>query len=203
MRSAALLLWVLLLPLPLLAEDILAGSPESRALESAKVDELGFERIEDERSMMRLVKESLLVPVPNDDYVRWHRKSPRQYAFSLPHTHDFLVKLGKDFRKVFNKPIIVTSAIRPKSYQKKLALRNRNAAPVDGPLASTHPTGATIDIGYKKLRRQERLWLEAYLAKKEAEGFVQATKERHQACFHVMVYASGRRLATLRKNSPR
>lgn len=203
MKPTALLLSFLFFPLPLLAAGNLMGSPEARALENAKADEFSLERIADERSMTRLVEEKRLIPVPNNDYVRWHHRFPKRYAFYLPHADDFLVRLGRDFRSVFNKPIIVTSAIRPISYQRKLATRNRNAAPTEGSFASTHPTGATIDIGYKGLRREETAWIESYLSKKEADGVIQATKERYQACFHVMVYTPQERLAALGKNMTR
>lgn len=191
---------VFFLPASLCSAHILLGSPEARALENTKANQLGLERVADEHSMKRLIQERRLVRVPNNEYVRWHRHFPREYAFSLPHTHMFLVQLGREFRKTFHKPITVTSAIRPISYQRRLALRNPNAAPAEGTLASTHPTGATIDLGYKNLLPRERMWLESYLSKKEREGKIQATQERYQACFHIMVYPTEHTLAITNTN---
>lgn len=173
-----------------MGSENLRGSPETRLHENAMAEFFGLERFQDDAALRSAIRDGRLVRVPNNRYVRWHKHLPEEYAYCLPHTRDWLLAKGKVFRKKFGKPIIVSSAVRPISYQAKLALRNKNAAPTNGPLASTHPTGATVDIGYKGLKRKEVTWLMRTSSRMETQRKVQATKERHQACFHVMVYPS-------------
>lgn len=202
MKPATLFLLFLLTPIPLFAEENLVGSPEARAHENAMVDLFGFERFEDDTAMEQAIHDGRLVRVPNNRYVKWHKNLPEKYAYVLPHVRDQLLEKGMAFHKNFGKPIIVTSAVRPKTYQAELILRNKNAAPIDGPLASTHPTGATVDIGYKGLKRREVAWLRRISSQMESHDKVQATKERHQACFHVMVYPPQERFAATGTKTP-
>ncbi len=182
-------------------EENLRGSPEARAYENAAADFFGLDRIADDTALRAAIRNDGLERLPNNRYVSWHRKLPESYAYSLPHVDTWLLSYGRDFRKRFGKPITVTSAVRPKSYQEELGLRNRNAAPTDGPFASTHSTGATVDIGYKGLKRKEVAWLSKTLSSMESRGEVQATKERYQACFHVMVYPPPPKVAAVGKNA--
>ncbi len=185
------------------AEDNLRGSPEARAYENAAADFFGLDRLENERVLRVAIGKGSFSCLPNNRYVRWHKRLPGAYAYCLPHVNRWLLSLGKDFRKEFGKSLTVSSAIRPRSYQEKLGIRNTNAAPAEGPLASTHSTGATIDIGYKGLKRREVAWLEKTLSVMESRGEIQATKERYQACFHVMVYpppTPNTKLAATEKN---
>ena len=179
------------------AKDNLRGSPEARALENAMVELFGFERFEDDAAMEQAIHDRRLVPVPNNRYVKWHKDLPAKYAYVLPHVRDLLLEKGRALREKTKKPIIITSAIRPKSYQIELRRRNGNAAPTEGPFASTHSTGSTVDIGYKGLTRREVRWLMRSSSKMESRGEIQATKEHHQACFHVMVYPPSKKIATI------
>ena len=62
-----------------------------------------------------------------------------------------------------------------------------NAAPISGPYASTHSTGATIDIGLKKMASQELVWIRARVASDEKAGFISnATEEHEQRTMHIM-----------------
>jgi hypothetical protein len=183
------------------AENNLRGSPEARAYENATANFFGLSRFEDDAAIKQAIHDKRLVPVPNNRYVKWHKDLPAKYAYVLPHVCDRLLKEGIIFRKKFGKPITITSAIRPKTYQVELGKRNRNAAPTEGPFASTHSTGATVDIGYKELRRQEVAWLIRASSQLESRGEVQATKERYQACFHIMVYPASMKIATAEKKN--
>ncbi|MBP9751449.1 MAG: hypothetical protein KBD19_01135 [Candidatus Moranbacteria bacterium] len=180
--------------------EILRGSPEARAYENAAVDFYGLDRIEDDNGLRSAIRNGGLSCLPDGKYIRLHKRFPKEYAYCLPYVNEWLLSYGRQFRKNFRKPLIVSSAMRPNSYQERLALRNPNAAPTDGPFASTHSTGATIDIGYKGLKRKEVAWLEKTLSAMESRGEIQATKERYQACFHVMVYPPPKRLAKAEKN---
>lgn len=170
------------------AGDNLRGSIHARAYESAMADLFGLERFEDDAAMERAIRDGRLVPVPNNRYVKWHKNLPAKYAYVQPYVRDRLLEKGMAFRREFGKPLVITSAIRPKTYQTELGKRNRNAAPTDGPFASTHSTGSTVDIGYKGLKRREVAWLIRTSSQMESRGEAQATKERYQACFHVMIY---------------
>lgn len=176
------------IPLFCSGEENLLGSIHARAYETAMADFLGLDPIKDDAELRQAIRDGKLVPIPNNRYVRRDRRLPKKYAYCLPHVRDWLLLKGRSVREATGKPIRVTSAIRPEAYQLRLARRNGNAAPVDGPFASTHPTGATVDIGYKGLKRREVSLLSKLFSEGEHRNEFQATKERYQACFHIMAY---------------
>jgi hypothetical protein len=178
----------------------LRGSHATRAYENAIADLFDLDRFENDTALESAVRDGRLVRIPNNRYVRWHKNLPAKYAYVLPHVRDWLLEKGRAFRNLHGKPITVTSAIRPKSYQERLAGRNANAAPTEGPFASTHSTGATIDLGYRGLSAKETAWLKKSSSRMEFDGRIQATMERYQACFHIMVYPPTKDAATSMKN---
>lgn len=186
---APLFVFTLLLPIfSFGAEDhpMLEGSVHTQAYENALADVFDLRRIESDAELKRLIREKKLVPLIRNENIRWHKGLKRKYAYVLPHMNEFIETYQ---REVVRAPIVITSAVRPKSYQKKLAKRNPNAAPTEGVVASTHPTGSTVDIGYKWKRKDAGYirTLAESLVKEEAGGSLQATKENHQLCMHVMV----------------
>lgn len=128
-----------------------------------------------------------------------------QYAH--PRTRTFMEHLAIDFKAEFpdSVPIQVNSAVRTREYQRGLRSRNSNATSVHGPKASSHLTGATVDIGkfdptkanrkdltlLQKLRPGEQLqWLRGYLTAAEHAGITLTIEEESQAVFHVTVFCN-------------
>jgi hypothetical protein len=74
--------------------------------------------------------------------------------------------------------------------QKKLRRHNRNAAPAEGEIASSHLAGLTVDIQRRGMSREQIKWMQDYMLPLKQQGLVEPEEERHQWVFHVMV--SGR-----------
>lgn len=150
----------------------------------------GLHRVENEAELRQDIAEGKLVHLP---FGPWLQPDPglesgRQYA--RPWAVQFLRDLASRYGARFATPLIVTSAVRPASYQSRLREINGNAAPVSGIIASPHEFGASIDIGKKGMSFRELGWMRAYLLVLQQEGKVDVEEEFHQACFHITVYTS-------------
>jgi len=111
-------------------------------------------------------------------------KLPIARRYALPSTVAFVDNFSLDFYRTFHYPLVVDSAIRPATTQKKLARHNRCAAPAFGDRASSHERGTTVDISRHMIKAQWR-WMVYRLAYYRALGRVHVIEER--ACWHVMV----------------
>ena len=108
------------------------------------------------------------------------------YRTASPMVVKFIGTLSRDFYNRFGgKRLKVTSLVRTVEYQKKLQRRNKNAAKIS---YSAHLTGAAIDISYKEMTAEEMNWMRNRLTLLERERIIEATEERFQACFHIMVF---------------
>lgn len=146
---------------------------------------MGLERIGDERRLSYLVETEVLVALPGNDAVVIAPSLPSNRRYVLPMTRDFLVKLASEYYAEFHLPLQVDSAVRSRDVQRRLRRFNRCAAPVDGETASSHETGATIDLS-RHMTKQQTKWLEwRLLYDCYARGLVIVEEERH--CFHIMV----------------
>jgi hypothetical protein len=65
---------------------------------------------------------------------------------------------------------------------------NGNAAPARGPSASTHLTGAAVDLSKVEHSDVELAWLRLVLSRLAARGIVSAIEEFVQPHFHVVVF---------------
>ena len=71
--------------------------------------------------------------------------------------------------------------------QKKLRRHNRNAAPAEGEIASSHLAGVTVDLQRRGMSKKQIHWVEDYLVPLKAAGLVEPEEERRQWVFHIMV----------------
>lgn len=98
------------------------------------------------------------------------------YPYVLPSTHTFITRLAAQYRSTCGERLVVTSAIRPKSF--------RLANSVD---KSVHPTGMAVDLR-KPTRAKCLSWLRSTLLDLEATGAIEAVEERNPPHFHVAVF---------------
>jgi hypothetical protein len=148
------------------------------------VDQMGLTRIQDEAEMQRMVEAGTLIALPNDDAVTIAPSLPANRRYALSMTVDFLLTLSEAYRVKFGKRLTVDSAVRPRSVQERLRRTNRSAAPADGETASSHETGATIDLS-KKLTGAQLKWLRNVLCMYQVTNVVVVEEERR--CFHIEV----------------
>ena len=182
---------------------------ETQKWQNMYADEDGLERIKDDAERERLIKQGALVPI-HDAFLReteatTHvRIDPRlevKKRWVRPCTKQYLLNLAAKFYEQFQKSLQVNSAVRTVAEQKSLGRPggNGNAAPFSGPEASTHLTGATIDVAKmedvrvrgkakRRLMPVEQLnMLRNEILGHEAAGSVEATEEQYQAVFHIFV----------------
>lgn len=168
----------------------LRGSVESLERQNDRLTADGLERIENEDDLAARISSGLLVPVPASAALAVSPQLPPNHRYCRPWTARFLRDLAAAHDQVFHRPIEVSSAVRPETYQRRLMRTNGNAAPAEGDVVSPHMTGATIDIAKGGLTREEVGWMRNRLAALEAEGKIDVEEEFHQSCFHITVYKS-------------
>jgi hypothetical protein len=166
----------------------LRGSLESLTRQNTKLDAEGLERIEDESDLAARIANGLLVPVPVSSGLTVNGELLENHRFCRPWTAQFLADLAKAHQAMFHKPLEVSSAVRTVEYQRRLMMRNGNAAPADGDIVSPHLTGATVDIAKSGLSRREMAWMRQRLLALQTAGKVDVEEEFRQACFHITVY---------------
>lgn len=173
----------------------LKGSHDSLLRQNEEIDRLNLVRIQDDEQLQQLVASGDLVALPSGRHVRVDPRLDENRRFCRTWTRDFVSDLGEAYYNEFKQPIQINSAVRTVEQQEKLIRHNRNAAPAEGPIASSHLAGLTVDIGKRGMNRRQRKWVENYLVRMRDLGLIEAAEERKQACFHVMVserYASWR-----------
>ncbi len=168
----------------------LRGSLASLERQNARLDAEGLERIENEADLRERIEHGLLVPLPVSSALTVNADLPELHRYCRPWTARFLTDLARAHEAAFQRPLEVSSAVRPADYQRRLMETNGNAAPAQGNIVSPHETGATIDIAKDGLSRDEIAWMRRQLAALQTEGKIDVEEEFQQACFHITVYKS-------------
>lgn len=166
----------------------LRGSHASLVRQDERDRAEGLTRIKDEAQLRTLVQQRALIPLPVNEAVQADPRLAVDRRYTRPWTAEFLHNLGGAFMSRFGEPLVVTSAVRPASYQEQLTWRNGNAAPANGAIASPHEFGATIDIGKKGMTAREMAWMRGYLLPLQQAGQIDVEEEFYEACFHITVY---------------
>jgi len=157
-------------------------SPQHHEAENKEADEDGLPRIKDQAQLNRFVARGLLVPLPQNESIEVDEHIPVNRRYCRPWTRSFLLDIGRNYKNRFRKKLKITSGVRTLADQNELRRYNANASP-----SSTHPTGATVDISWKRMHRQQLAWMVAQMLALERAGKVEATLEHYQACLHVLV----------------
>jgi len=168
----------------------LKGSYESLVRQNTKSEDEGLERIQDDEDLNDRIAQGFLVAVPVSSALMVNPSLPENRRTCRPWTASFLADLAHDHQSAFDRPLIVSSAVRTVDYQKKLMRVNGNAAAAEGDVASPHLTGGTIDIAKSGMSRKEIAWMRAWLLPLETSGKIDVEEEFRQACFHITVYKS-------------
>jgi len=100
-----------------------------------------------------------------------------------------LEEVAATYHAQFNRPLPVSSLVRPESYQRVLRRVNRNAVLIDTP---PHSTGLAFDIDYRYMSAAEQTFLMADLARLKREGRIEVIRERN-ANYHVFAFLNGTR----------
>ena len=165
-------------------------SRESLLLQNHEIDRMDLPRIQDDAELEQLKAKEDLVPIVAGPTLRFDPRLDPDRRYCRPWTREFLDDLSQAYYKEFRTSIQVNSAVRTVKIQKKLRRHNRNAAPAEGEIASSHLAGITVDIQRRGLSREQLKWVQDYMRPLKDQGLIEPEEERHQWVFHVMV--SGR-----------
>lgn len=119
------------------------------------------------------VSKGLLVPVRgNSNY----KVEDTSFPYARPAVKLFVERLGQQYRNACGERLVVTSLTRPLSRQ-----------PANASDLSVHPAGMAVDV--RRSRKAScRRWVERTLASLEAQGVLDATRERRPPHYHVAIY---------------
>jgi len=106
-----------------------------------------------------------------------------------PEALKILEEVASAYHQRFDRPLPVSSLVRPEQYQHALNRVNRNAVLIDTP---PHSTGLAFDIDYRYMSAPEQTFVMAQLAHLKNEGRIEVIRERN-ANYHVFAFVSGTR----------
>lgn len=171
---------MLCLATPAMARKTFPATHDSIPAENRRADMQGLKRYEDMTQVASDIEAGILVPLTTPV----SPKLPLDRRYARPETVSFAEKLDRDFYETTEQHIVVDSAVRPVSLQKRLHRRMWNAAPAIGARASSHERGTTFDIS-RRMRRRDYRWLLWRLLYYRARGDILVIEER--SCIHIFV----------------
>ena len=124
----------------------------------------------------------------NDGDAR-RRLKVRLLSFIRPEARDLLTQIAQNYKERFDRPLPVSSLVRPVQYQQELARTNANAA--RGP-TPPHSTGLAFDLYYRYMSTAEQEYLMSVVAQLKDDGRVEALREARDN-IHVYVFGNGQR----------
>jgi len=98
-----------------------------------------------------------------------------------------LEEVAAAYHKQFDRPLPVSSLVRPEEYQHVLRRYNRAATTIDTP---PHSTGLAFDIDYRFMSIPEQNFVMNQLAGLKRDGRIEVLRER-AANFHVFAFVDG------------
>jgi hypothetical protein len=160
------------------------ATQDSVLLENQAGDAMGAPRYFTQEQVDEAVYAGKLSALYDHNYYRVSPKLPVERRYALPATVSFVEQLSQEFYAQFRMYLLIDSAIRPANVQRRLIRWNHSAAPWDGPRASSHLRGTTVDFS-KHLTKAQYRWLVIKLMYYRAIGRVLVIEEK--ACLHVFV----------------
>ena len=124
----------------------------------------------------------------NDERARKEMKV-RMLSHLRPEALAVLEEVAASYRQKFDRPLPITSLVRPDEYQHQLSKVNSNATRIETP---PHSTGLAFDVLYKYMTAEEQAHVMADLARFKDEGRIEALRENRDH-FHVFAFVDGRK----------
>jgi hypothetical protein len=111
----------------------------------------------------------------------------RMLSFLRPEALKVLEEIAFSYHQKFDRPLPVTSLVRPDEYQHLLSKVNPNATLIDTP---PHSTGLAFDINYRYMTAEEQAYVMDYLAGLEDAGRIEVLRENRDH-YHVFAFIDG------------
>lgn len=124
-----------------------------------------------------------------DDTASRRELKVRMLSHLRPEALKVLEELARSYREKFDRPLPVTSLVRPDDYQRQLGKVNSNATQIETP---PHSTGLAFDILYKYMTAEEQAHVMADIARLRDAGRVESLRENRDH-FHVFAFIDGQR----------
>ena len=106
-----------------------------------------------------------------------------------PEALKIMEQVAAAYHSQFDRPLPVSSLVRPEQYQHALRRVNRNAVTIDAP---PHSTGLAFDIDYRYMSVAEQNFVMRELARLKNEGKIEVIRER-SANYHVFAFVNSTR----------
>lgn len=104
-----------------------------------------------------------------------------------PQALKIMEEVASAYHRQFDRPLPVSSLVRPEQYQRALRRVNRNAVLIETP---PHSTGLAFDIDYRYMSAAEQTFVMRELARLKNEGRIEVIRERN-ANYHVFAFLNG------------
>ena len=104
-----------------------------------------------------------------------------------PEAFKIMEAVAAAYHRQFDRPLPVSSLVRPEQYQHALRRVNRNATRIETP---PHSTGLAFDIDYRYMGAAEQTFLMSELARLKQEGRIEVIRESN-ANYHVFAFVNG------------
>jgi hypothetical protein len=113
----------------------------------------------------------------------------RMLSSLRPEALNVLEEIAASYHEKFNRPLPVTSLVRPDEYQLELSKTNANATRIETP---PHSTGLAFDILYGYMTAAEQSYVMSDLARLKDEGHIEVLRENRDH-YHVFAFVDGAR----------
>ena len=138
--------------------------------------------------------ESLARSFPDRTYKIEDARSRREMKVRMlsvlrPEALKVMEEIAASYRNKFNRPLAITSLVRPDEYQMELSKVNPNATRIATP---PHSTGLAFDINYRYMSAEEQTFVMAELARLKDEGRIEVLRENRNH-YHVFAFIDGAR----------
>lgn len=113
----------------------------------------------------------------------------RMLSALRPSAVRMLEEIAASYRQKFDRPLPITSLVRPDEYQHALSKVNPNAVRIETP---PHSTGLAFDIYYRYMTAAEQSFVMNELARLKDEGRIEVLRENRDH-YHVFAFINGKR----------
>ena len=111
----------------------------------------------------------------------------RMLSSLRPAAVKILEEVASAYRQKFDRPLPVSSLVRPDEYQQALSKVNPNATRIGTP---PHSTGLAFDINYHYMSAEEQSFVMNTLARLKDEGRIEVLRENRDN-YHVFAFING------------
>lgn len=106
-----------------------------------------------------------------------------------PEAFKVMEEIAIAYREKFDRPLPITSLVRPDEYQLQLSKTNPNATRIETP---PHSTGLAFDVYYRYMSAAEQAHVMDHLARLKDQGRIEVLRENRDH-YHVFAFVDGAR----------